>query len=154
MPGFQGDHHIVKRSFGRGRYPLPKRHAAVDSQQRRVPMRIPRKTLFEAATVRRNGELDPATGVITAAEQPHGWACESSSSRLGVSLDREKQPRKRTAGKTADTRAKRSHKRGADQPMTLAVGSDCRAYRSAWLTRVPSGCRPVRRTYAVTAFGL
>lgn len=59
--GAQGDYYIVKRSFGRGRYPLPKRETTVDAEQRRVLMRIPRKTLFEAPKVRRNGELDPAT---------------------------------------------------------------------------------------------
>jgi hypothetical protein len=57
----QDDYYIVKRSFGRGRYPLPKRDAVVDSERRRVLMRVPRKTLFEAPKVRRSGELDPAT---------------------------------------------------------------------------------------------
>jgi hypothetical protein len=59
--GARGAYYIVKRSFGRGRYPLPKRDTTVDSEQRRVFMRIPRKTLFEAPKVRRNGELDRAT---------------------------------------------------------------------------------------------
>jgi hypothetical protein len=59
--GSEGDYYIVKRSFGRGRYPLPKREAVVDSERRRVLMRVPRKTLFEAPKVRRGGELDPAT---------------------------------------------------------------------------------------------
>src|SRR5712691_10871783 len=53
--GAQGDYYIVKRSFGRGRYPLPKRHTAVDSEQRRVLMHMPRKTLYEAPKVRRSG---------------------------------------------------------------------------------------------------
>jgi hypothetical protein len=52
--GRQGDYYIVKRSFGRGRYPLPRGNASV------VP-ELPRKELFEAPKVRRNGELDPAT---------------------------------------------------------------------------------------------
>jgi hypothetical protein len=59
--GSQGDYYIVKRSFGRGRYPLPKRDAAVDPERHRVLMRVPRKILFEAPKVRRDGELDPAT---------------------------------------------------------------------------------------------
>jgi hypothetical protein len=59
--GAHGDYYIVKRSFGRGRYPLPKRSAAVVSERRRVLMHMPRKTLYEAPKVRRNGELDPAT---------------------------------------------------------------------------------------------
>lgn len=59
--GSQGDYYIVKRSFGRGRYPLPKHSADVDPDRRRVLMRVPRKTLFEAPKVARNGELDPAT---------------------------------------------------------------------------------------------
>jgi hypothetical protein len=59
--GSQGDYYIVKRSFGRGRYPLPKRDAAVDPERHRVFMRVPRKILFEAPKVRRDGELDPAT---------------------------------------------------------------------------------------------
>jgi hypothetical protein len=59
--GSQGDYYIVKRSFGRGRYPLPKRQTVVDSERRRVLMRVPRIKLFEAPRVRRNGELDPAT---------------------------------------------------------------------------------------------
>jgi hypothetical protein len=57
----EGDYYIVKRSFGRGRYPLPKRQAEIDPKRRRVLMRTPRKVLFEAPKVRRNGELDPAT---------------------------------------------------------------------------------------------
>jgi hypothetical protein len=57
----QGDYYIVKRSFGRGRYPLPKGQAEIDPDRRRVLMRTPRKTLFEAPKVRRDGELDPAT---------------------------------------------------------------------------------------------
>jgi hypothetical protein len=56
-----GDYYIVKRSFGRGRSPLPKREAEVDREGRRVLMRTPRKRLFEAPKVRRNGDLDPAT---------------------------------------------------------------------------------------------
>jgi hypothetical protein len=59
--GAQGDHYIVKRSFGRGRYPLPKKNAAVVREQRRVLMHIPRRDLFAAPTVGRDGELDPAT---------------------------------------------------------------------------------------------
>jgi len=59
--GRQGDYYIVKRSFGRGRYPLPRRNASVVPELRRVLMNLPRKQLFEAPKVRRNGELDPAT---------------------------------------------------------------------------------------------
>jgi hypothetical protein len=59
--GSQGDYYIVKRSLGRGRYPLPKRDAAVDPERRRVLMRVPRRILFDAPKVRRDGELDPAT---------------------------------------------------------------------------------------------
>lgn len=59
--GAHGDYYIVKRSFGRGRYPLPKRNAAVFPEQRRVLMQLPRKQLFEAPKVRRKGQLDPAT---------------------------------------------------------------------------------------------
>jgi hypothetical protein len=61
IAGSQGDYYIVKRSFGRGRYPLPKRQAEVDPKRRRVVMRTPRKMLFEAPSVRRHGDLDPAT---------------------------------------------------------------------------------------------
>lgn len=61
--GSQGDYYVVKRSFGRGRYPLPKSDAVVDSARRRVLMRVPRRILFDAPRVRRNGELDPATDV-------------------------------------------------------------------------------------------
>jgi hypothetical protein len=56
----RGSYYIVKRSFGRGRS-LPKRDTTVDSEQRRVSMRIPRNTLFGAPKVGRNGELDRAT---------------------------------------------------------------------------------------------
>jgi hypothetical protein len=59
--GVDGDYYIVKRGFGRGRYPMPKPQAEVDSERRRVLMRTPRKVLFEAPKVRRKGELDPAT---------------------------------------------------------------------------------------------
>jgi hypothetical protein len=59
--GSQGDYYIVKRSFGRGRYPLPKLQAVVEPGNRRVLMRVPRKTLFEAPRAGRHGELDPAT---------------------------------------------------------------------------------------------
>jgi hypothetical protein len=58
--GSQGDYYTVKRSFARGRYPLPKRDAVVDSERRRVLMRVPRRILFDAPRVRRNGELDPS----------------------------------------------------------------------------------------------
>ncbi len=59
--GAEGEYYIVKRSFGRGRYPLPKHQSEVDSERRRVLMRTPRKVLFEAPKIRRKGELDPAT---------------------------------------------------------------------------------------------
>jgi hypothetical protein len=59
--GAEGDYYIVKRSFGRGRYPLPKGQAEVDAERRRVLMRTPRQVLFEAPKIRRKGELDPAT---------------------------------------------------------------------------------------------
>jgi hypothetical protein len=55
------DYYIVKRSFRRDHYPLPKRQAEVEPERRRVLMRTPRKVLFEAPRVRRKGELDPAT---------------------------------------------------------------------------------------------
>jgi hypothetical protein len=67
--GGEGDYDIVKRSFGRGRYPLPRRDAVVDSKRRRALMRVPRKKLFEAPWVRRNGELDPRQMRTTAAER-------------------------------------------------------------------------------------
>jgi hypothetical protein len=59
--GAQGDYYIVKRFFGRGRYPLPKRSAAVVPERQRVLMKLPRRDLYAAPKVRRNGELDPAT---------------------------------------------------------------------------------------------
>jgi hypothetical protein len=59
--GADGRYYIVKRSFGRGRYPLPRRQVEVDPERRRVLMRTPRKVLFEAPKVGRQGELDPAT---------------------------------------------------------------------------------------------
>jgi hypothetical protein len=59
--GTERDYFIGKRSFGRGRYPLPKRQAEVDSERRRVLMRTPRKVRFEAPKIRRKGELDPVT---------------------------------------------------------------------------------------------
>jgi hypothetical protein len=59
--GAQGNYYIVRRSLGRGRYPLPKRNAAVVHEHRRVRMHIPRRDLFAAPKVRRGGELDPAT---------------------------------------------------------------------------------------------
>jgi hypothetical protein len=57
----QGKYYIVKRSFGRGSYPLPKKHAEVVPEQRRVLMHLPRRDLFAAPKVSRSGELDPAT---------------------------------------------------------------------------------------------
>jgi hypothetical protein len=59
--GTQGDYYIVKRSLGRGLYPLPKKNAAVVPEQRRVLMRMPRRDLFAAPKVGRGGQLDPAT---------------------------------------------------------------------------------------------
>jgi len=59
--GAEGSYYIVKRSFGRGSYPLPKTRAAVDRERRRVVMHIPRRELFGAPKVGRGGELDPAT---------------------------------------------------------------------------------------------
>ena len=61
--GAQGAYYIVRRSFGRGSYPLPKKHAQVVPEQRRVLMHLPRRDLFAAPKVRRSGELDPATHV-------------------------------------------------------------------------------------------
>jgi hypothetical protein len=57
----EGRYYIVRRSFGRGCYPLPMREAKVDSEGPRVLMRLPRKTLFAAPKAPRNGGLDPAT---------------------------------------------------------------------------------------------
>lgn len=57
----QGDYYIVRRSFSRRRYPLPKRDAIVDSDRRRVLVQMPRRVLFDAPQAHRNGELDPAT---------------------------------------------------------------------------------------------
>jgi hypothetical protein len=59
--GDQGDYYIVRRLFSRKRYPLPKRETVVDSERRRVLMKVPRKILLDAPEVRRGGELDPAT---------------------------------------------------------------------------------------------
>lgn len=59
--GAQGNYYIVKRSFGRGRFPLPKGYATVEAEQRLVFMHMPRQKLYEAPKVRRNGALDPAT---------------------------------------------------------------------------------------------
>jgi hypothetical protein len=59
--GSQGDYYIVRRSFSRKRYPMPKRDAIVESDRRRVLMRVPRRVLFDAPEVHRKGELDQAT---------------------------------------------------------------------------------------------
>jgi hypothetical protein len=59
--GAEGEYYVVKRSLGRGRYPLPKRQAEVDPERRRVLMQTPRKVLFDAPKVTRRGGLDPAT---------------------------------------------------------------------------------------------
>jgi len=59
--GAEGSYYIVKRSFGRGRYPLPKRQVLVDRERRCVLMRTPRKVLFEAPRAHRTRGLDPAT---------------------------------------------------------------------------------------------
>jgi hypothetical protein len=61
IAGAQGAYYIVKRSFGRGSYPLPKKNAAVVPEKRLVLMHMPRRDLFAAPRVRRGGELDPAT---------------------------------------------------------------------------------------------
>jgi hypothetical protein len=61
IAGDQGDYYIVRRSFGRGSYPLPKKNASVVPEQRLVLMQIPRRDLFAAPKVGRGGELDPAT---------------------------------------------------------------------------------------------
>jgi hypothetical protein len=59
--GAAGDNYIIKRSFGRGRYPLPTGQAEVDPERRRVLMRTPRKVLLDAPKVGRKRELDPGT---------------------------------------------------------------------------------------------
>jgi hypothetical protein len=59
--GAEGSYYIVRRSLGRGLYPLPKREAEVDPERRCVLMHTPRKVLFEAPKAPRNGGLDPAT---------------------------------------------------------------------------------------------
>lgn len=61
MVGSRGDYYVVRRSFSRKRYPLPRHDAIIDSDRRRVLMRTPRRVLFDAPLVQRNGELDPAT---------------------------------------------------------------------------------------------
>jgi hypothetical protein len=58
--GSEGDY-FVMRPFGLGRYPLPKLQAKVDLEEARVLMRLPRKELFAAPKVQRDGHLDPAT---------------------------------------------------------------------------------------------
>lgn len=57
----RGEYYVVKRSLGRGRYPLPRKKADVVPEKRIVLMRIPRRDLFAAPKVRRSGKLDPAT---------------------------------------------------------------------------------------------
>jgi hypothetical protein len=57
----RGDYYVVRRSFSRKRYPLPKREAVVDSERGRVLMNVPRKVLFDAPEVHRNGELGLGT---------------------------------------------------------------------------------------------
>ncbi len=59
--GSEGDYYIVTRSFGLRRYRLPKRQAKVDLEEVRVLMRLPRRELFAAPKVQRDGHLDPAT---------------------------------------------------------------------------------------------
>ena len=61
IAGSQGDYYLVRKSFSRKRYPLPKREAVIDSERRLVLMKVPRRVLFDAPHVHRNGELDPAT---------------------------------------------------------------------------------------------
>lgn len=59
--GDRGGYYIVRRAFSRKRYPLPKREAVVDSERRRVLMKVTRRVLFDAPEVRRNGELGQGT---------------------------------------------------------------------------------------------
>ena len=59
--GAEGRYYIVRRSFGRGRFPLLKREAELDADRRRVLMHTPRKVLFDAPKAPRRGGLDPAT---------------------------------------------------------------------------------------------
>jgi hypothetical protein len=59
--GVQGDYYVVRRSLGRGTYPLPQRNADIDREKRLILMRLPRRDLFAAPKVRRGGALDPAT---------------------------------------------------------------------------------------------
>jgi hypothetical protein len=61
IAGAQGAYYIVKRSLGRGSYPLPKKNAEVVPEKRLVLMQIPRRDLFAAPKVQRGGLLDPAT---------------------------------------------------------------------------------------------
>lgn len=57
----QGDYYIVRRSFKRSAYPLPKRFAVALPNERVIVMFISRRDLFAAPKVRRGGKLDPAT---------------------------------------------------------------------------------------------
>jgi hypothetical protein len=59
--GREGRYYIVRRSFSRRRYPLPIGEAQFDRERGRMLMRLPRRRLFAAPQVRRNGELHPAT---------------------------------------------------------------------------------------------
>src|SRR6266566_2824331 len=102
--GAQGGYYVVRRSFGRGRYPLPKRNAAVVSEQRRVLMHLPRKQLFEAPKVRRNGELARQPTVTTAAEatRPIGLPIFIVAARRPLRRDAKKtRPNKAAARKKA-----------------------------------------------------
>jgi hypothetical protein len=59
--GREGRYYVVRRSFSRRRHPLPIDETRFDREHGRVLMRLPRRRLFAAPRVRRNGELDPAT---------------------------------------------------------------------------------------------
>jgi len=54
-------YYVVRRSFSRKRYPLPRRKTTVDTERRRVLMKVPRKILFDAPEVDRKGELGLGT---------------------------------------------------------------------------------------------
>jgi hypothetical protein len=81
--GSQGDYYIVKRSFGRARYPLPKRQAVVESEKRRVLMRVPRKRSLRRPKWDTKASSTPQRMGTTAADATAEGAPRDSPTQAG-----------------------------------------------------------------------
>jgi hypothetical protein len=109
--GADGHYYIVKRSFGRGRHPLPRRQVEVDPERRRVLMRTPRKSCsrLPKSSARASSTRQP-TATTAARSEAMGLPIFIVAARRVLTLDRKpKRPPKPAPRKRAEKRTRRAH---------------------------------------------